>query len=105
MSTTAPEKRNGFYTREQAEAYLDGSHNERLIGGILKQRQHLAKLWLHPNPCPNCGEPLPLVDAEHVEGDKFKCVHCPAVVYHTVPLFQAGTIGWVWVLAPGQIRG
>lgn len=93
--------RDGFYTREEAEAYLAGS--EQLIGPILRQRQYLAQHWLVPIPCPNCTKPMPLVDAEHVDGDVFRCAHCQARIRHIVPLFAYGAI-WDWSLEPHQIK-
>lgn len=95
-------ERNGFYTREEAEAYLEGSHNERLLGPILKQRQYLAQMWMAPLPCPNCLERLPLVDAIHVDREVFECTNCHAKVKHIVPLFGSG-VGWEWALEPHQI--
>lgn len=97
----------GFMTREEAEHYAALPTDARLIYGLDRQRQYLARHWLVPQPCPNCLKPLALVDAIHVDdpetNDRFDCVHCGAKLRHIVPLVAIAGVIWTWDLEPNQI--
>lgn len=102
--TELPEwPKEGFPDRAAAEAYAKAPEPARLHTSLDKQRIKLAREWLFPHPCPNCLEPMAIVDALHVEGDNFVCSRCEAKLLFTVPLVQVGPVYWEWRLAPGQI--
>lgn len=95
--------KDDYPNRTTAEAYA-GATPSRIYASVDRQRIMLAREWLVPVPCPNCEQPMAVVDAIHVQGDDFVCSVCEAKLRFTVPLFAIGSAYWHWVLAPGQIN-
>jgi len=104
MSKLPPWPHNDYPDRATAEAYANAPSPSRLYASLDRQRIMLAREWLVPVGCPNCEQPMAVVDAVHVKGDDFICGVCEAKLLFTVPLFGGGPTYWHWTLAPGQIN-
>ena len=104
MSTLPPWPNDDYPDRATAEAYANAVSPSKLYAAVDQQRIMLSKEWLLPLPCPNCEQPMPVVDALHVEGDNFVCGVCEAKIIFTVPIVATGPSYWHWRIAPGQIN-
>jgi hypothetical protein len=99
--TELPEWPKDYPDRATAEAYAKA--NPKLYPPVDGQRIKLSREWLFQHECPNCLEPMAVVDAIHISGDDFKCSACGAKLLYTVPLIQVAPVHWEWRIAPHQI--
>jgi hypothetical protein len=96
--------KDDYPDRATAEAWANAPQPSRLFASVDQQRIKLAQQWLFPHKCPNCLQPMAVVDAIHVKGDDFVCGVCEAKLIFVVPLVQVGPVHWEWRIAPGQIN-
>lgn len=93
--------KSDYPDRPTAEAWA--RQNPKLRTSLQGQYIKLAREFLYPHRCPNCEQPMAVVDAIYVEHDDFVCSFCEAKLIFTVPIVQIGPVHWEWRLAPHQI--
>ena len=64
---------------------------------IAKQEKWIRKVTAQPMACPRCQAKVSLDQAEHLEGDLYRCPECGGTIEHVVPLFDQSVI-WCWAM-------